>query len=161
MELCPCGSGIAYADCCLPVIRGERPAQSAEALMRSRYAAYVKVETDYIFETIHPKHRKGFDAEGTREWAESSEWLGLEIVSAKGGAEDAMGEVEFVARYNEQGQPRTHHELALFKKEQDRWYFTDGKLVSQRPIVRTSPKIGRNDPCSCGSGQKYKKCCGK
>jgi hypothetical protein len=28
------------------------------------------------------------------------------------------------------------------------------------PIVRTEPKIGRNDPCSCGSGKKYKKCCG-
>jgi hypothetical protein len=29
------------------------------------------------------------------------------------------------------------------------------------PIVRTTPKIGRNDPCPCGSGKKYKKCCGK
>ena len=30
-----------------------------------------------------------------------------------------------------------------------------------KPIVRESPKIGRNDPCPCGSGKKYKKCCGK
>ena len=27
--------------------------------------------------------------------------------------------------------------------------------------VRTEPKVGRNDPCTCGSGKKYKKCCGK
>jgi uncharacterized protein YecA (UPF0149 family) len=32
---------------------------------------------------------------------------------------------------------------------------------SIKPIERTSPKIGRNDPCICGSGQKYKKCCSK
>ena len=29
------------------------------------------------------------------------------------------------------------------------------------PIVRESPKVGRNDPCPCGSGKKYKKCCGR
>ena len=28
------------------------------------------------------------------------------------------------------------------------------------PIVREEPKINRNDPCTCGSGKKYKKCCG-
>ena len=30
-----------------------------------------------------------------------------------------------------------------------------------KPIVREEPKVGRNDPCPCGSGKKYKKCCGK
>jgi preprotein translocase subunit SecA len=29
------------------------------------------------------------------------------------------------------------------------------------PIRKTAPKIGRNEPCPCGSGKKYKKCCGK
>lgn len=32
-------------------------------------------------------------------------------------------------------------------------------LLPQVPVVRSEPKIGRNDPCSCGSGKKYKKCC--
>ena len=160
MEQCPCGSGLAYADCCRPIITRERPAETAEALMRSRYAAYVKVETDYIFETTHPKHREGYDAEGTREWAESSEWEGLEIISVKdGGPEDTEGEVEFIARFNEKGEPRVHHERALFKKESGGWLFTDGKSVTRQPVKTV--KIGRNDPCSCGSGQKYKKCCGK
>ena len=31
----------------------------------------------------------------------------------------------------------------------------------QKPFVRENPKIGRNDPCPCGSGKKYKKCCGR
>jgi preprotein translocase subunit SecA len=30
----------------------------------------------------------------------------------------------------------------------------------QQTVVRKSPKVGRNDPCPCGSGKKYKKCCG-
>ena len=29
-----------------------------------------------------------------------------------------------------------------------------------RPVVRKDPHVGRNDPCPCGSGKKYKKCCG-
>ena len=32
--------------------------------------------------------------------------------------------------------------------------------VPQRPMVRDAPKVGRNDPCPCGSGKKYKQCCG-
>ncbi len=33
--------------------------------------------------------------------------------------------------------------------------------VAQAVPVRTGPKVGRNDPCPCGSGKKYKKCCGR
>jgi SEC-C motif domain protein len=160
MEQCPCGTGLGYADCCEPIIKGARPAETAEALMRSRYSAYVKVETDYIFETTHPKHREGYDAAGTKEWAESADWQGLEIIAVKdGGSADSTGEVEFIARFNEKGELKVHHELALFKKEKSGWLFTDGKAVAQKPIAR-APKIGRNDPCPCASGKKYKKCCG-
>jgi SEC-C motif domain protein len=128
--------------------------------MRSRYSAYVKVETDYIFETTHPKHREGYDAEGTKAWAEGAEWQGLEIVSIKnGGSGDGTGEVEFIARYREKGEAREHHERALFKKEQAGWLFTDGRPVGRQPAKAV--KTGRNEPCPCGSGQKYKKCCGK
>ncbi|MBJ6726900.1 YchJ family protein [Geomesophilobacter sediminis] len=162
MSQCPCGTGLSYEECCLPAIKGERPAATAEALMRSRYSAYVKVETDYLLETTHPKHRTGYDAAGTKEWAETAEWEGLEIVSVeKGGAEDSTGEVEFIARWKEKGSPRSHHEVALFKKDKEQWFFTDGKMVTAKPVVRTSPKVGRNDPCPCGSNLKYKKCCGK
>jgi SEC-C motif-containing protein len=160
MEPCPCGSNLEYAACCQPVIAGERVAETAEQLMRARYAAYVKVETDFLFETTHPEHREGYDHKGTREWAESAEWDGLEIVATKNGlARNAAGEVEFIARYQEDGVKKEHHELALFKKEEERWYFTDGAFVKPKPII--SSKVGRNDPCICGSGVKYKKCCGK
>lgn len=164
MEQCACGTGLAYAECCQPIIKGQRPAETAEALMRARYAAYVNVETDFIFESTHAKHREGYDHDGTRTWAANSEWLGLQIISTKdGGKDDNTGEVEFIARWKEKGEEKVHHERALFKKEKSRWFFTDGLPVTaapQQPIVR-GPKIGRNDPCTCGSGQKYKKCCGK
>ena len=37
---------------------------------------------------------------------------------------------------------------------------TDGEAVKE-PVVNNGPEIGRNDPCPCGSGKKYKNCCGK
>jgi SEC-C motif-containing protein len=160
MSNCYCGSGATYADCCEPIISGVHSADTAEQLMRARYSAYVGVKMDFVFETTHPDHRQGYDHAGTKEWAESSEWLGLEIVETKmGGLKDTAGEVEFIAHFKEKGVPREHHENAQFKKADGQWYFTDGAMVKSKPIIVN--KIGRNDPCSCGSGLKYKKCCGK
>lgn len=160
MITCPCGSGNAYNECCQPVITGEQPARTAEQLMRARYSAYVKAEMDFIFESTHPDHRTGYDHKGTREWAENAEWHGLEIVAThKGGTDDSAGEVEFIARFSEKGEQREHHECGQFKRQDGRWFFTDGVMARQKPIIAS--KIGRNDPCSCGSGLKYKKCCGK
>jgi SEC-C motif-containing protein len=160
MNSCPCGSGASYPDCCEPVITGAQNAETAEQLMRARYTAYTKAATDFIFESTHPDHRQGYDHAGTKAWAEKSEWLALEIIGTpQGGPDDTLGEVEFIARFRENGVPRTHHELGHFKRENGRWYFTDGSVVKPKPISAT--KIGRNDPCTCGSGLKYKKCCGK
>lgn len=160
MTVCPCGSQKNFSECCEPIISGGQPSQTAEQLMRARYSAYVLAEMDFIFESTHPDHRQGYDHAGTKEWAESSEWQGLEIVStSRGGADDSVGEVEFIARFTEKGSSREHHEAGQFKRKEGRWYFTDGQLVRQKPLTVT--KIGRNDPCTCGSGLKFKKCCGK
>lgn len=160
MNSCPCGSGAAYSDCCEPIISGARPAETAEQLMRARYTAYAGAQMDFIFESTHPEHREGYDHAGTKDWAEESEWLGLEILGARqGGREDNDGEVEFVASFREKGTPRRHHECAHFTRKSGLWYFTEGIMVKHRPII--AAKIGRNDACPCGSGLKYKKCCGK
>jgi SEC-C motif-containing protein len=160
MSTCPCGSGLTFSECCEPVINGTQTAETAEQLMRARYSAYVGVQMDFVFETTHPDHRQGYDHAGTKEWAENSEWQGLEIVEArKGASEDDVGEVEFIARFKENGAPREHHENAQFRKDGGRWYFTDGSMVKPKPLAVS--KVGRNDPCTCGSGLKYKKCCGK
>jgi SEC-C motif domain protein len=160
MNICPCGSGAAYSDCCEPVITGARPAETAEQLMRARYSAYAGVQMDFIFETTHPDYRQGYDHDGTKEWAKNSEWLGLEIIATdKGGHEDSVGEVEFVARFKDKNVAREHHECGQFKRKSGKWYFTEGAVMKPKPL--SVVKIGRNDPCTCGSGLKYKKCCGK
>ena len=161
MENCLCGSGIALAECCQPIINGERQAETAEQLMRARYSAYAQAAVDFIFASTHPDYRHGYDHDGTKEWAESSEWQGLEILgTTRGTKDDSVGEVEFIARYRQKGgAPCAHHENGNFKRKDGVWYFTEGSMVKQKPL--SVVKVGRNDPCTCGSGQKYKKCCGK
>ncbi len=162
MELCPCGSEQAFDQCCEPIINGEKTAQTAEALMRSRYTAYARTNVQYIVDTTHPELRKELDDESIRSWSETSEWHGLEIVDTiEGGPEDDAGKVEFIAHFCENGEKKTHHELGHFVKDDDVWYFTDGEPVKPKQYIRSTPKIGRNEPCPCGSGKKYKKCCGK
>jgi SEC-C motif-containing protein len=162
MEKCPCGSDIAFSECCEPFIRGEQIAPTAEQVMRSRYTAYVQKEIDYLLESIHPDKQAGHDSESTREWAETTQWLRLEIIDTKDGSiDDDSGQVEFIAYFNQKGSEVLHHELADFRKKDGKWFFYDGSPVTSKPVVRQTPKIGRNEPCPCNSGKKYKKCCAK
>lgn len=161
MSLCPCGSNLEFDDCCHPLMAGEREAATAEALMRARYSAYTKCDVDFLERSLHPQHRADYDREASRRWAERSEWLKLEIAATEAGKEDdEEGRVEFVATFKEKGIVRRHHENGLFKKENGKWYFVDGELVKPKTEVHRGPKVGRNEPCPCGSGKKFKKCCG-
>lgn len=172
---CPCGSQKPYAQCCEFYIKGQKKAPTAEALMRARYTAHVKLEIPFLRETLSPEQRSDFDQKQVREWAESSEWKGLEILSTKSGLEsDTKGVVEFIAKFSQEGKTYEHHETATFRKDSKThdWYFVDGDAhtheegqghhhhATATPIVREGPKVGRNDPCTCGSGKKFKKCCG-
>ncbi|HEX8949674.1 MAG TPA: YchJ family protein [Dissulfurispiraceae bacterium] len=162
MDICPCGSNLAFAECCEPLLKGARPAETAEQLMRSRYTAYVRKEIGYLRTTLHPDHRSDFNEKETLSWAEKSNWHGLEIVRTEaGGAGDNEGKVEFIATFSQRGARMKHHEVAEFKKEEGEWFLTGGETVAPQQVVRQTPKIGRNDPCACGSGKKYKKCCGQ
>ncbi|HEX7775358.1 MAG TPA: YchJ family protein [Parvibaculum sp.] len=155
---CPCASGKSFAECCEPYLTGKALPPTAEALMRSRYSAFATHNIPYLEETLKPGTRGDFDAKSAGEWARSSEWTGLQIRHVEaGGAGDTTGEVEFVALFRQEGQDRVHHETGKFEKEGGRWFYVDG-VMGTKP--RTVVKIGRNDPCSCGSGKKYKKCHG-
>lgn len=147
---------------CMPFIKGEKQPETAVELMASRYVAYTLAEVDYIIETHEPDTRSRTDRDATREWAEGSVWEGLHILNTEGGGpDDDTGTVEFVARFHAGGRDQAHHELSSFKKVDGRWYFVDGKQMGNKPVKREAPKVGRNDPCHCGSGKKFKKCCGK
>jgi SEC-C motif-containing protein len=129
--------------------------------MRSRYTAYAVHQIDYIIDTCTSNGKADIDRRETSAWSEQSTWLGLKIVSVeKGGPDDTEGTVEFEASYERKGLKDLHHERAQFKKQDGRWMYEEG-TVAPVTVVRASPKVGRNDPCPCGSGKKYKHCHGR
>jgi SEC-C motif-containing protein len=161
MKRCPCGSGRPYAECCEPYIAGAAQPPTAEALMRSRYSAYAEHAVDYIIDTCIRKDDADIDVKQTRDWSEKSRWLGLTIIAVeKGGPTDTEGTVEFEAVYEREGLRDIHHERGRFKKQAGRWLYDEGDIVPET-VVRAGPKVGRNDPCPCGSGKKYKHCHGR
>lgn len=149
--LCPCLTGEPYDSCCSPLHRQKEFAKTAEQLMRSRYSAFVLGITDYLINTLHHSKRKPDDHQQLQSTIKSTHWQGLSIISKSAGDEkDNIGEVEFVAFFQEQTIQQLH-ENSRFIKEDERWYYLDGDHLP--PI-----KLKRNDPCFCGSGKKLKKC---
>jgi len=143
---CPCGSGLDYAQCCRPLHRGE-PASSPEALMRSRYSAFVRDDADYVRASWHPDTRP---SELTLEGGD--QWLWLETVDAK--QDGDAGQVHFRATHRDGDGFAVLEERSRFVRENGHWFYLDGEHTV------TPFKPGRNDPCPCGSGRKFKKCCG-
>lgn len=124
-EACPCGSGRAYADCCARWHAGplHLQAPSAEALMRSRYCAYVLGLHDYLLATWHPSTRPV-----ALEPAEPGlRWLGLQVRSHTLQGEDAAT-VEFVARSKLGGRAHRMQETSRFVRENGRWTYVDGDV---------------------------------
>ena len=159
MGQCPCGSGREYEACCGPIIGGAE-APTAEAVMRSRFSAYVRGEIDHIERTHAKAANEDFDRKEAEEMANAVTWTGLTILSTSGGKQgDDTGTVEFAAQFKQGGKQMVHHELAYFTREDGRWVYLDG-TINPKSEPRRVEKVGRNEPCPCGSGKKYKKCCG-
>lgn len=153
-DLCPCNSGILYQYCCEPFITGNKIVTTAEALMRSRYTAYFIKDEKYLLKTWHPETRPL-----TIDFDVISGWCGLDILSSEsGGNEDNQGVVEFRAKAIIQKKILYLHEISRFVKEDDNWLYVDGDIQESSPV--NMYKVGRNDPCPCGSSKKFKKCCG-
>lgn len=157
---CPCQSQKPSAECCQPFLDGKAWPETAEQLMRARYTAFATGSVDFIIESHDPSTRDEVDRTTTEHWSKKSEWIGFELVNVEGGeAGDTDGRVEFIARYKVKGDEVAHHETAVFHKKSDKWYFCDSEMAGHETFVRQTEKVGRNDPCPCGSGKKYKKCC--
>ncbi|MHA6633189.1 YchJ family protein [Citrobacter farmeri] len=149
-QLCPCGSAVEYSLCCHRYLSGEQVAPDPSHLMRSRYCAFVMKDADYLIRTWHPAcHAASFRDEIDAGFA-STEWLGLTVFEHTVSEADDTGYVSFVARFREHEKSGAIIERSRFLKENGQWYYIDG----------TRPQFGRNDPCPCGSGKKFKKCCG-
>ncbi|MCW9699063.1 MULTISPECIES: YchJ family protein [unclassified Avibacterium] len=148
--LCPCQSGNTYQDCCQPLHQQRKMAQNAEQLMRSRYAAFVLQQIDYIVETTVPSQQNLLDYQALKQWAAQTQWLGLEIIKHEPELDKKHSAVEFNAQFASPEGKQIHHEKSLFVKVDERWYFADPTV--SLPAMK--------QPCICGSGKKFKHCCG-
>jgi SEC-C motif-containing protein len=120
--------------------------------MRSRYSAYAMDELGYINETWHPDFRPSnlMPEQGLR-------WIGLDIVNAPPATEERAS-VEFEARFLLDGRVDGLHERSGFVRDAGSWLYTQG---DQLPLSFKPWKPGRNESCPCGSGHKFKRCCGR
>lgn len=115
-------------------------ASTPEELMRSRYDAFVREDWDYIAKTSTCQSIEELKT------SPKLEWLKLDVIDAYDNI------VEFKAYYRENNKINVLHEKSSFIKEHGMWKYLDGELYNS--------KIQRNESCPCGSGKKFKKCCG-
>jgi SEC-C motif-containing protein len=147
---CPCASGQRLLVCCGMLHIGHI-ASNAEALMRSRYSAYVLGQVDYLVQTTLPIQQVGLDVDGIRQWSTQSQWLGLTVLEAQVASHSAYHAwVTFEARWSDAEGVHVHRERSAFVQTQEQWFFID-------PFIAI--KATRNDPCPCQRGAKFKKCC--
>ncbi len=124
---CPCGSGKDLEGCCGALLSGERKAGTAEALMRSRYTAFVLDDVAYLQRTWHPTTRPR-----RLELDPSQEWLGLRILGTqRGSLLDSTGTVEFIADYRIAGRRDSLHERSRFTREKGQWLYVDGDFPGE------------------------------
>ena len=148
-SICPCQSNKSYGDCCGCFHTHTQFPETAEQLMRSRYAAYVLKNVSYIVETTVPSQQALLNVQAIQAWAENTQWLGLQILKTET-LSKLQSAVEFNAVFQGEEGEQSHHERSIFVKIDERWYFVDPTVLL--PTMK--------QPCVCGSGKKFKHCCG-
>lgn len=156
---------LSYENCCQQYHdnidnRDGIKAVSAEQLMRSRYSAFVLVKPDYIVKTTVPSQQMLLDTQSIELWAKETDWAGLQIVTHTSKLGKRHAQVEFKAFYSTKNELQAHHELSTFvniadksaDKQNARWYFLDSTVALT---------VSQKQPCICGSGEKFKRCCGQ
>ena len=160
-EQCFCGSGKTFADCCGPILDDPALARTPEELMRARYTAHCRRRYSFLVESTHPAHRDEVSEEKVAQLASHVDWTGLEVHSAAPGKTEDERLVAFTAHFTIKDTPQDLREYATFARVDCRWFYVDGDVHGEEPYKRESHRTGRNEPCPCGSGKKYKKCCGR
>jgi SEC-C motif-containing protein len=145
--MCICGNNVEFNECCRPIIEKIKKPASAEELMRSRYSAYVRANAAYLLYSTVEENRYTDDIALIEDFSKSVEWLKLDVLNA------THDTVEFKAYYQDSESIKILHEKSNFVQEKGIWKYKDGELYNT--------KVERNESCPCGSGKKYKKCCGR
>lgn len=164
-RFCPCGGGRSLDACCGPYLDGALAAPNAEALTRARFTALCLGRYDYVLETTHPDFRDDLSLEGIQANLAGVRWLRLDLRETGSAGpspeeSDLFETATFTVLFEHEGETRQMTECAYFRRDDERLYFVES--AAQRPLGfrRPSPKVRRNAPCPCGSGIKYKRCCG-
>lgn len=128
LSLCPCKSRRTYESCCEPVHKDPTKAATAEQLMRARYSAYFFRLIDFLIASTHPNRREP----GLRQHLEDNvhhvNWRFLTILAtSKGGPNDKVGKVEFVAEYFVGDEARELSEVSRFKRHKGVWKYLDDR----------------------------------
>lgn len=178
---CPCGSQKSYADCCEIAHKNHAAVTTPAQLMRSRYSAHALQLVDYVIDTYHPSCQAELQRESITQ-SVASHWIKLDVADVQKGCDENEGFVTFFAYFEDEKQLYCLGERSRFLRENGLWYYIDGEFIEQDPPAMNEPepietsaaseaqiplphrtnaeKVGRNDPCTCGSGKKFKKCCG-
>ena len=155
---CYCCSNKLFSQCCQPFVEGMHLPQTAEQLMRSRFTAYAIHRYDYVLNTYSREKRSKLSASQLEESAAGAVWFALSVMPSQTVSLDNESDmVEFTAYYFEGKSLFQLHETSSFIKEEGSWRYHDGVLADDCGKV----KYGRNLPCLCNSGKKFKQCCGK
>lgn len=132
--VCPCGSGAPYPQCCGRYHAGAEP-ETPEALMRSRYAAFVKKDIAYLWKTLHPDHDErrgrhfpGFEAGLRKHFATRVAYLGLTIVDTTEADAEGVASVTFRAQVKQAGRDRSFTERSLFVHDGTGWRYLTGSM---------------------------------
>lgn len=152
---CSCGSGKDFALCCEPVITRKQPAASAEHLMRARFTGHVADAAEFLHTSYLPTSTQPFVPEPD---TAPLGWTRLVIHAHEPEVRPGVSNVDFTAYYVDKGAEGALHEKSEFHFLNGNWIFA--RTLRQGPApVKSAVKAGRNDPCPCGSGKKYKQCC--
>jgi SEC-C motif-containing protein len=153
---CPCGSGKTLAQCCDPILKQQRPAATAEELMRSRFTAHVAHDWQHLHRTFAGTANEPYEPQDD---AGARHWTRLVIHSHELSPRPDTAFVDFTAYYKEGDAEHALLEKGEFHRVNGAWLYTRAVRQGPAPIKSTQAKVGRNDPCPCGSGKKYKQCC--
>jgi SEC-C motif-containing protein len=151
--ICHCGSEKRFTQCCQAYLRKLSLPEHPEALMRSRYSAYVEQDYAYVLTTYAPEKQKQLTISELKNASVDTQWLKLDVLGSF--ADSDYGEVEFIAYYKIEQSFYAMHELSRFVKQGKQWFYLDGEMLNKSGAV----KLSRNATCLCGSGKKFKRCC--
>jgi len=149
---CYCGSKQPFKQCCEPFMQQTKIATNAEQLMRSRFSAFYCQNTAWLKaswdNSTQPQNIQ---------FEDDLKWMDLTIINTSN-IDDLKATVEFEARYYKSGKVQAIHENSRFIKRDGQWFYVNGVYLK---TTFKAFKLGRNDPCFCGSGKKLKHCCFK